>query len=40
VVQRDTGRVLAIPPEQRPAWLRNEVERWSAMVATYGVSTQ
>ena len=40
VVQRDAGRMLSIPPDQRAAWLRNEVERWSAMVHTYAVSAQ
>ena len=32
--------MLAIPPDQRAAWLRNEVERWSGMVHTYGVSAE
>jgi tripartite-type tricarboxylate transporter receptor subunit TctC len=40
VVQRDAGRMLSIPPDQRAAWLHNEVERWSAMVHTYAVSAQ
>jgi tripartite-type tricarboxylate transporter receptor subunit TctC len=36
-VDRDGGRVLAIPPAEQARFLRNEVERWGALVSRYGV---
>ncbi len=39
-VERDSGHILTIPPEDRAAWLKNEVERWTAMVHRYDVSAQ
>jgi tripartite-type tricarboxylate transporter receptor subunit TctC len=37
-VERDGGRVLAIPPAQHRKFLQDEVERWSRLVAQYGVT--
>ncbi len=37
-IERDGGRVLAIPPADQQKFLKNEVERWSALVAKYGVT--
>ena len=39
-IERDAGRMLSIAPAERAAWLKQEVERWSAMVAQYGVQAQ
>jgi tripartite-type tricarboxylate transporter receptor subunit TctC len=39
-IERDAGRILSIPPADRAAWLKHEVERWSAMVAQFGVQAQ
>jgi len=36
-VEKDGGRVLAIPPGEQARFLQEEVERWSALVARYGV---
>jgi tripartite-type tricarboxylate transporter receptor subunit TctC len=36
-VDKDGGRVLAIPPAEQARFLRNEVERWGALVGRYGV---
>jgi tripartite-type tricarboxylate transporter receptor subunit TctC len=36
-VAKDGGRVLAIPPSEQARFLQEEVERWSALVARYGV---
>jgi tripartite-type tricarboxylate transporter receptor subunit TctC len=36
-VDKDGGRVLAIPPGEQLRFLQDEVERWSALVARYGV---
>jgi tripartite-type tricarboxylate transporter receptor subunit TctC len=37
-VERDGGRVLAIPPAQHRKFLQDEIERWSRLVAQYGVT--
>jgi len=37
-VERDGGRVLAIPPEQHLKFLQEEIERWSRLVTQYGVT--
>jgi tripartite-type tricarboxylate transporter receptor subunit TctC len=37
-VERDGGRVLAIPPALHRKFLQDEVERWSALVTQYGVT--
>lgn len=37
-IERDGGRVLAIVPAEQRKFLEDEVERWSALVARYGVS--
>lgn len=37
-VERDGGRVLAIPAAQHRQFLQNEVERWSRLVAQYAVT--
>jgi tripartite-type tricarboxylate transporter receptor subunit TctC len=37
-VERDGGRVLAIPPERHIEFLREEIERWSGLVTRYNVT--
>jgi len=37
-VERDGGRVLAIPPERHIKFLQEEIERWSSLVTRYGVT--
>jgi len=37
-VERDGGRVLAIPPERHIKFLQEEIERWSGLVTRYGVT--
>ena len=37
-VERDGGRVLAIAPAEQRKFLQDEVERWSGLVAKYGVT--
>jgi tripartite-type tricarboxylate transporter receptor subunit TctC len=37
-VEADGGRVLAIPPAEHRKFLQGEIERWSGLVARYGVS--
>jgi tripartite-type tricarboxylate transporter receptor subunit TctC len=37
-VERDGGRVLAIAPAEQRKFLQDEVERWTALVAKYGVT--
>ena len=37
-VERDGGRVLAIPPERHVEFLREEIERWSSLVTRYNVT--
>jgi tripartite-type tricarboxylate transporter receptor subunit TctC len=39
-IERDGGRVLAIAPAEQRKFLEDEVERWSALVARYGVSIE
>ena len=39
-IERDGGRVLAIGPAEQRKFLEDEVERWSALVARYGVSIE
>jgi tripartite-type tricarboxylate transporter receptor subunit TctC len=39
-VERDGGRVLAIAPAEQRRFLQEEVERWSALVARYGVTVE
>ena len=36
-VDKDGGRVLAVPPEQHSKFLQDEIERWSSLVARYSV---
>ena len=36
-IERDGGRVLAIAPSEQGKFLQDEVKRWSALVARYGV---
>ena len=40
VIERDTGRILSIPPAERAAWLQNEIARWTALVNQYDVPVQ
>ena len=40
VIERDSGRILATPADQRAKWLQNEVERWGGMVRRYGVTSE
>lgn len=37
-IERDGGRVIAVPPQEQQRFLQREVERWSAQVTQYGVS--
>jgi tripartite-type tricarboxylate transporter receptor subunit TctC len=37
-VEADGGRVLAVPPAEHRKFLQGEIERWSGLVARYGVS--
>jgi len=37
-IERDGGRVLAIAPAEQRRFLEDEVGRWTALVARYGVS--
>jgi len=37
-VERDGGRVLAIPPERHIEFLHEEIERWSGLVTRYNVT--
>jgi len=37
-IERDGGRVLAIPAAEQQKFLQTEVARWSALVAKYGVT--
>jgi tripartite-type tricarboxylate transporter receptor subunit TctC len=39
-IERDGGRVLAIAAAEQRKFLEDEVERWSALVARYGVSIE
>src|SRR5262249_1987275 len=39
-VERDGGRVLAIAPAEQRRFLEDEVARWTALVARYGVSIE
>ena len=36
-IEKDGGRVLAVAPGEQARFLREEVDRWSALVARYGV---
>jgi tripartite-type tricarboxylate transporter receptor subunit TctC len=38
-IERDGGRVLAIPAREQQQFLQDEVERWTKLVARYGVTT-
>lgn len=40
VIERDAGRILAIPPAEGASWLANEVNRWIDLVSKYEVSAQ
>ncbi len=37
-IERDGGRVLAIPPQQQQQFMREEIERWTKLVTQYGVT--
>ena len=39
-IERDGGRVLAIAPAEQRRFLEDEVGRWTALVARYGVSIE
>src|SRR3954469_10624862 len=39
-IEKDGGRVLAIAPAEQASFLRDEVDRWSALVARYGVTAE
>lgn len=36
-VDKDGGRVLAVPPAEQAKFLQDEIERWSGLVTRYGV---
>ena len=38
-IERDGGRVLAIPQQQQQRFMREEIERWTKLVVQYGVTT-
>ena len=37
-IERDGGRVLAIPPREQHRFMQEEIERWTKLVAQYGVT--
>jgi len=37
-IERDGGRVLAIPPREQRRFMQEEIERWTKLVAQYGVT--
>jgi tripartite-type tricarboxylate transporter receptor subunit TctC len=37
-IERDGGRVLAIPPHEQHRFMQEEIERWTKLVAQYGVT--
>ncbi len=37
-IERDGGRVLAIPSREQHRFMREEIERWTKLVAQYGVT--
>jgi len=37
-IERDGGRVLAIPPREQQRFMQEEIERWTKLVARYGVT--
>ncbi len=37
-IERDGGRVLAIPPQQQQQFMREQIERWTKLVTQYGVT--
>ncbi len=37
-IERDGGRVLAIPPREQQRFMQEEIERWTKLVAQYGVT--
>jgi tripartite-type tricarboxylate transporter receptor subunit TctC len=37
-IERDGGRVLAIPPREQHRFMQEEIERWTKLVARYGVT--
>jgi tripartite-type tricarboxylate transporter receptor subunit TctC len=39
-IEKDGGRVLAVAPAEQADFLRDEVDRWSALVARYGVAAE
>jgi hypothetical protein len=39
-IERDGGRVLAIPASGQQQFLQDEVERWTRLVARYGVTAE
>jgi tripartite-type tricarboxylate transporter receptor subunit TctC len=36
-IEKDGGRVLAVAPSEQVRFLRDEVDRWRALVARYSV---
>ncbi len=39
-VARDAGRVLSIAPDRQEQFLKDELARWSSLIARYGVTAQ
>ena len=39
-VERDGGRIMAIPPQQQQQFLRQEIERWGKLITQYGVTAE
>ena len=37
-IERDGGRVLAVPPREQHRFMQEEIERWTKLVAQYGVT--
>jgi tripartite-type tricarboxylate transporter receptor subunit TctC len=36
-IDKDGGRVLAVPPAEQTRFLQDEIERWGRLVARYSV---
>jgi tripartite-type tricarboxylate transporter receptor subunit TctC len=39
-IERDSGRVMIVAPQQQQQFLRQEIERWGRLIAQYGVSAE
>ncbi len=39
-IEAGGGRIMSIPPQQQQAFLKSEIERWSAQIRQYGVKAE